>query len=125
MKRIFSAAVSLALLAWVACGGPGTRFDVLIVNTLQSAEPIRVDLGGQQETLGLGESALFSSVTQGDRVITVEGTICSGTILDTVRVIGDTTIRFTVKPDSATGACLVQSSVTVVTAKPVAPTGGR
>lgn len=122
MKKLVSA-VLVVLAVWFACGGPASKFDLVIVNTLQSAEAIQVDLGGDTRNLNLGESTLFPSVSKGDHVFSIQGTLCSGTVRDTVHIIGDTTIRFTVKPDSIDGACLVQSSLTVVTERPVAPTG--
>lgn len=122
MKKL-APAVLVVLAVWLACGGPDSKFDLVIVNTLQSAEAIQVDLGGDARSLDLGESTLFTSVSKGDHVFSIQGTLCSGTVRDTVNVLGDTTIRFTVKPDSVDGSCSVRTSITVVTARPVAPTG--
>ncbi|SVC58165.1 uncharacterized protein METZ01_LOCUS311019, partial [marine metagenome] len=65
-----------------------------VVNTLQSSETIRVDLGGDVRLLNIGDIVLFRSVTQGQHVLSIESTTCVGTTLDTIFVDGNATLRY-------------------------------
>lgn len=96
---------------WIACEG-NSKFELKVINTLQSSEFIRVDLGGEVRALNIGDITFFRSVTSGRHILSIEGTTCAGTIRDTLTVNGDTTVRYLVTRDPASGECLVQAVVT-------------
>ena len=100
----------VGLLIATACGGANTS-ELTVVNTIQSSETIRVDLGGEIRLLQIGDISRYRSVTQGQHVILIESTTCVGTTLDTVTVSGNTTVRYFVTRDVTTGECQVNSTV--------------
>jgi hypothetical protein len=106
--------IYLIVVCTLACGGTETS-DLTVVNTLQSSETIRVDLGGDVRLLNIGDIMLYRSVTQGQHVLLIESTTCVGTTLDTLSVNGNTTVRYLATRNLTTGECQVSSTVTPTT----------
>ncbi|MBT5874828.1 MAG: hypothetical protein HOH43_15535 [Candidatus Latescibacteria bacterium] len=104
----------VVLILYAGCGGSSTS-ELTIVNTIQSSESIRVDLGGDIRLLQIGDISQFRSVTQGQHVLLIESTTCVGTTHDTLLVRGDTTVRYFATRDITSGECLVSSSVAPTT----------
>ena len=104
----------------MACGGEGS-FELTVVNTLQSADIIRIDLAGDTRQLNIGDFTVFRSVSLGTNILSVEGLSCAGTIRDTLNVTADSTVRYLVSRNSNTGECLSLSTFTMP--RPVNPVG--
>ncbi|HCQ02287.1 MAG TPA: hypothetical protein DIT99_17105 [Candidatus Latescibacteria bacterium] len=115
-KVFFGILVSIQM----ACGGEGS-FELTVVNTLQSADIIRIDLAGDTRQLNIGDFTVFRSVSMGTNILSVEGLSCAGTIRDTLNVTADSTVRYLVSRNSNTGECLSLSTLTMP--RPVNPVG--
>ena len=110
VKALVIPAISILLIGY-GCGG-SANYDLVVFNTTLSTEPIHVDLGGDSRSLNLGDGTLFRSVSKGTHVLSIDGLTCAGTVRDTVEIIGDTTIRYTVTSNDSTGDCEVAALVT-------------
>ena len=104
----------------MACGGEGS-IELTVVNTLQSADIIRIDLAGDTRQLNIGDFTVFRSVSLGTNILSVEGLSCAGTIRDTLNVTADSTVRYLVSRNSNTGEC--ESLSTLTMPRPVNPVG--
>jgi hypothetical protein len=111
MRRFIIGGCLIGMGLWCVCGGNDADFELIVINTLQSSESIRVDLGGDTRFLQIGDVTVFRSVSQGQHILSIEGTTCAGTVRDTLTVQEDITVRYNVSRNTDTGDCEVQSTV--------------
>ena len=103
---------STLFFIYSACGGGGS-FELVVVNTLQSGDIIRVDIAGDSRQLNIGDVTIFRSISPGTNIISIEGLGCAGTIRDTLNITADATLRLFVTRNINTGSCEAISNLTV------------